>query len=129
MIEIHLLQTVTPISVLIRNNYVIFYIFLRETRMRFHFMLSSLSVYDFLKISQKQTTRASNFKIFHNVAHDSPYISTGSDVTIYFRSAANRKTCHFGVMFRPRFLDNGSAVFKKVYSFGKGDSSTSSFIV
>ena len=36
-----------------------------------------------------ETTRASHFKIYHKVALDSLYISTGNYVTIYFRSAAN----------------------------------------
>ena len=36
-----------------------------------------------------ETTRVSNFKIYHNVAHDSLYIWTGNVVAIYFRSAAN----------------------------------------
>jgi hypothetical protein len=37
-----------------------------------------------------ETFRASNFKNYHNVALDSFYISTGNDVTSYFRSAANQ---------------------------------------
>ena len=36
------------------------------------------------------TIAASNSKIYPNVEHDSLYISTGNDVTIYLRSAANR---------------------------------------
>jgi len=42
----------------------------------------------FFNISE--TIRASDFKIYHNVALDSLYISTGNDVTSYFRSAANQ---------------------------------------
>ena len=41
----------------------------------------------FLNISE--TTRASIFKIYHNVALDSPNILTGNDVIIYFQPAAN----------------------------------------
>ena len=37
-----------------------------------------------------ENARASNFKIYHNVAHDSLYILTGNDVAVYFWSAANR---------------------------------------
>ena len=36
-----------------------------------------------------ETTRASTFKINHNVSLDSLYISTRNDVTIYFRSAVH----------------------------------------
>ena len=40
---------------------------------------------------------ASNFKLYHSVAHESLYISTANDVTIYFRSAANgTKRVNFG---------------------------------
>ena len=35
-------------------------------------------------------TKACNFKIYRKGALDSLYISTGNDVIIYFRSAANR---------------------------------------
>ena len=68
--------------------------FLNETRMRLRLMLSSMSTYTahtkwfFFNISE--ITRGSNFKIYNNVAHDSLYLSTGTDVTIYFRSAASR---------------------------------------
>ena len=37
-----------------------------------------------------ETIRASNFNIYNNVVHDSLYISTENDATIYFQSAANR---------------------------------------
>ena len=37
-----------------------------------------------------ETTWASNFKCYHNVALNSLYISTGNYVIIYFRSAVNR---------------------------------------
>ena len=37
-----------------------------------------------------KTIEGSNFKIYHNVAQDSLYIKIENDVTIYFRSAANR---------------------------------------
>ena len=43
---------------------------------------------DFFYISE--TNRASNFTIYHDLALDSLYISTGNDVINYFRSAANR---------------------------------------
>ena len=36
-----------------------------------------------------ETTRASNFKFYPNVALDSLYISTGNDIIIYFQSASN----------------------------------------
>ena len=36
-----------------------------------------------------ETARAGNFKFCHNVVLSSLYISTGSDITIYFQSAAN----------------------------------------
>ena len=37
-----------------------------------------------------KTAGASNLRIYYNIALDSLYISTGDDVIIYFRSAANR---------------------------------------
>ena len=37
-----------------------------------------------------ETTKASNFKIKHNIALYSPYSFTGNEVTSCFRSAANR---------------------------------------
>ena len=52
-------------------------------------MLSSISIAVFCwNISE--SNRASNFKIYYKVAHDSLYILIGNDVIIYFRSAANR---------------------------------------
>ena len=42
----------------------------------------------FLKIME--TARASNFKIYHNIALDSLYVWNENDVIIYCRSAANR---------------------------------------
>ena len=75
-----------------------------------------------------EITSASNSNIYHNVAHDSLYISTRNDVTICFLSAANRTNVSLLGHVRSRFLDNGSIDFKKVYSFGKGDSSTSTLL-
>ena len=60
----------------------------------------------FGKISE--TTSGGNFK---NVPTCSPcihYHSTGNDVTIYFRFAANRTTYLFWVMFGSQILDNRS---------------------
>ena len=37
-----------------------------------------------------EAARVSSFKIYHNVAHDSSYISPGSDFTMHFQSATNR---------------------------------------
>ena len=42
----------------------------------------------FFNISE--TIRASDFKIYHKIALDSLYISTGKDVINYFHSEANR---------------------------------------
>ena len=68
----------------------------------------------------QETTRASNFKIYQNVALDSRYILTGNDVIIYLRQQQIAQMCSFLVMFGSRLLDNGSIDFKKVHSFGMG---------
>ena len=52
------------------------------------------------------TTGADSFKIYHDVALDGLYISTGNYVTICFKTAACRTTCSFWVMFESRFLDS-----------------------
>ena len=41
-----------------------------------------------------EAIRASDFKIYHNVALGNLYISTGNDVINYFRSQANRSTVY-----------------------------------
>ena len=53
-----------------------------DVRLRRHEMIF------FLNISE--TIRMSDFKIYHKVALDGLYISTGNDITNYFRSEANR---------------------------------------
>ena len=66
--------------------------FLSETWMRFRLMLSSMSASAAIKWffgSISETIRASNFEIYHNVAHDSLYMSTGNVVTIYIQCGAN----------------------------------------
>ena len=69
---------------------------LSEKRIRFRLMLSSMfasasaAVTNLICFNISETTRASNFKIYHNVAHDGLYISAGNNVTIVFRSTANR---------------------------------------
>ena len=68
---------------------------LSETRKRFRTMLSSMSAatstvtkWFFENISE--TVRASDIKIYRNVALNSLYISTRNDVMNYFRSEATR---------------------------------------
>ena len=80
--------------------------------MRFRLILSSMSASaavitktSFL-ISRKLLELASNFTIYHNLAHNSLYSPTGNDVTIYFRSAANRTNVFILSHVR---VDNGSA--------------------
>ena len=86
-----------------------------DVRRRHHEMFFAIS----------DTTRATNFKTYHNATLGSIYISTGHDVTIYFQSAANRINVFILGMFGWRFLDNFSTDFEVVYSFGNGDSSAS----
>ena len=69
----------------------------------------------FLNISD--SIRAINFKIYHNIAHGSLYISIRNDITIYFRSAPNRTNVSILVMSGSRFLDNSSTDLEKVYCF------------
>ena len=63
-------------------------------------------------------TISCNFKIYHDVAIDSLHIWAGNDITISFRSAANRINVFIWghVRVRSRFPDNGSIDFKNVYS-------------
>ena len=70
------------------------------------------------------TTRASYFKIYRNVARDSSYIRTGNYVVTSDRQLI-AQTCQFLVILGPTFLDNGSIDFEKVYTFFNGDSSAS----
>ena len=64
-------------------------IFLSETRL-LNAMVDVRHCHETIFGNISETTKASNFKIYHNVAHESLYISTGNDITIFFRSAANR---------------------------------------
>ena len=48
-----------------------------------------------------EASRASNFKIYYNAALDSLYISTGNDITVYFRSAVN------GINYSASVADKG----------------------
>ena len=73
--------------------------------------MSAASSTKFFFFNISETTRASNFKIYHNVAQDSLYISTGNDVTICFPLAANRTN-----MF---ILGHGSTDFEKASQFWK----------
>ena len=97
---------------------------LSETRMRFNLMVSSMSVAAVTKLFLGIPPK---LKIYHNLAHDSLYILTRNNVTIYFQSAAN----HTNVSCSSRDFSNLSVDFKKsfFYSFGKGDSRASSFVV
>ena len=72
-----------------------------------------------------ETTRASNFKMYRNVSLDSLYISTGNDVTIYFRQAANHTNVSVLGHVRVAILDNDSTDFEKVYCFENNGSSAS----
>ena len=60
--------------------------YLSETRKRFRLMPSSRN--DFFNISE--TIRASDFKIYHKVARDSLYISTGNYIINFFWLEAYR---------------------------------------
>ena len=46
--------------------------------------------HEMIFFNSSETTRASNFKMYHNEALDNLYILAGNDVIIYFQSAANR---------------------------------------
>ena len=63
-----------------------------------------------------ETIRASSFKIYHNVAHDGLYVSTGKDVTFYFRSAANRTSVsvfgHVRVSIAAQRISKMSAILR-----------------
>ena len=65
---------------------------LNETQKRFRLMLSPMSAATVTKcfFNISETTRASNFKMYHHLADDSFCILTRNDKTSYFRSAANR---------------------------------------
>ena len=67
-------------------------------------MLSSMSAATATKLFFliSETTQGSKFKNYYDIALDSVYISTGNDVTRYFRSAANAAT----------FLENELATSK-----------------
>ena len=55
---------------------------LRHRRCRRHEMILG-------NIGLSETSRASDFKIYHKLSIDSLYISTGNDAIYYFQSAAN----------------------------------------
>ena len=91
--------------------------------MRFRLMLSSMAISAaastvmkwLLKISE--TTRASNFKIYHNGVHNL-YIFTRNDVIIYLGSTTNRINVFiFGYVWS-RFLANVLTDLEEVHSFG-----------
>ena len=67
----------------------------------------------FCKIAE--TSKASNFRIYHNVALDSLFILTRNGVIIYLLHVGSKshKRVRFWVMFGLRFLDNGSTDFEK----------------
>ena len=74
----------------------------------------------FLNISE--TSRASDYNIYHKMALDILNISTGNDV----KTTSGRKqivqTCKGLVMFGSQFLSNGSTDSENVYSSGNHDS-------
>jgi len=77
----------------------------------FRLMLSSMSAaMIFLDISE--IIRDSDFKIYHHLTLDSLYISTGNDITSYFRSAANRTNVNFASCSSPDFSITVQPIFK-----------------
>ena len=46
--------------------------------------------HEIIYLNISQITWARNVKIYHHLAMDSLYMPTGSDITSYFQSAANR---------------------------------------
>ena len=60
-----------------------------------------------------ETVRASDFKIYHNLALHSLYIWTGKDVINYFRSAANRINVNFGACSGSDFSITVQPILKK----------------
>ena len=74
---------------------------------------------DFLVVNISETAIANNYKIYHHIALGSLYISTGNDITVYFRAAVNRINVfilgHIGVAISRYWFNR----FRKVYDFGK----------
>ena len=81
----------------------------------------------FLNISA--TIKASNFTIYHNVAHGS-FFTFPPEITSQSTSSRQQitQTCQFWVMFGSRFVDKGSTDFEEIYSVVNNGSSAS-FVV